>query len=679
MSSAKKINYSLIISSQVFSSLYNIILNQQNRAYVNGDLFYHPYCQILLVSISQCLCYFLFSIYKSQYRIKYEEDIKEEKGKRLSTNFKIYIFAIPSFLNFVTQVFQIFTFYSLSKGWSYQLQNGFLIMMALSSIFLLKRKLHRQHFLGLSLIYFGLFFIGLMLSIDYSQSTQVVYYFLYVFSWFSYAAQLSCEEKLYSKYQLNPAQVAAYEGIFGIIFASLGVLISGFIYCDNYQPCYDQQDNFGQFMKQVFSFSNANVFFLVIGGVLFSTFSICTGQAVIKQMSGLTRAILDRTSLFFSWILFVILRQENFQWYILFGYSFCIFGAIIFCEIIVFTCFGMNKKRGHDLVAPSAVAYGQQYYYSDFPTYQPNYPQKNESNFKNEQQNNYNSAGSNKQINSKISNQDDQLSYQPLLANLILESDYKQSGPSNVQNQNNQNQNKDQFLNQNLCFQSSHQNQQEKGLQFLQLQAGQNDPKQPIQQIQNQIQMKNNQNAPKQPNQQFENQNQLNFKTIKEILNEIKQMKFENLAQIKQTIALIDEINAKILQQEYSLKSKIGKILQNIAISLMKNYQNTIKMKLIKLIFEDQYLNVAKINEMRYIQDRLYFLVNNNNINSSCINEVIRWIENNLQPNELAQATQNIQAINQQFLNEQYRNQQTNSNWAEQFNAFQKKIKSEQK
>ncbi|KAL4463207.1 hypothetical protein ABPG74_007208 [Tetrahymena malaccensis] len=782
MSSARKINYLLITGSQIFSALYLVILKQLDRAVVDGDIFYHPYCQILLVSISQCLCYFLFSLYKSNYPAKYEEDINEANKKGRSPHFKIYIFAIPSLLSFTTQVLQVYAKY-LTQAWSFQFQNGFLVIMALSTIFILKKKIHRQQWLGLSLNYFGQFFIGLLIYTDLHPSpSNIQYYFVYVISWFSYTAQISCEEMLYSKFQLNPAQVAAYEGMFGIIYASIGVLISGFLNCASTQPCYyygDSQDNFGQFMKQVFSFSNVNVFFLVFGGILFATFSICVGQAIIKQMSGLAKTVLDTSSLFFYWIFLLILQQEDFKWYYLFGYLFCISGAVIFCEIFVFPCLGFDKKRGR--IASSAQVQGQQYHFQNQYASKTNYQKQNPDLISNQQQLNQNKAADNKKYS-----QQNQISYQPLLGELESESyQQQQPRPSNIKNQNS-----DQIRNQNQANLFSNQNSKDQRQAFQQQQADQNPQIIPVQQAQNEILIRNNSSTQKQPSQQLQNQQQIrnneinlrsenqqqnifqkeqqqnerkqnyqerniqqqvlpqvqenqqmqyqqqqqqqsrpstNNKTniqqqvlplgqenmqiqqqqqiqqprpstfdynqdprrqsnnqqyyrnqkyqgLYEALEEIETMQLEKMEQIKQIVASIEDIQSRIPSQENELKYKVSKILQKIAGALIKNYSNTIKMKILQLILEDQYENVYKINQIRYIQDRLYFLVNNNNISSQCINQVIRWIEDNLQPSELALATQTIQTINQQFINEQQRDQQNDINWTESYKAIQKKV-----
>ncbi|KAL4482456.1 hypothetical protein ABPG72_001432 [Tetrahymena utriculariae] len=562
--------------------------------------------------------------------------------KRLQNNSnKIFLAAIPAFLNYLTQVLQFFPgFISPTQVMdnfadsTYFHQNfmyfsGNLVVIVLLSIFYLKRKLHRQHYLGIFINFTIMITIGFMVN---NYKTYYVYraleIFFYALSWFSYAAQLSLEEKLYSKHFLNPAQLAGYEGIFGIFFAFLGILISNFTECNQGQGIYNLCksgvfDDFPLFMKQIFSFDAPGIFFLAVGIIILNIFSICAGQVIIKQISALTRVISDSNSLLLSSILYPITGYQLFEWQYLFFYLICIAATLVFCEIIVLPCFGFDKNRGHGVVtiavaAPQALVYQQQSYQNQ------NQPQQNSYNFHNQNYQNYNSTRNNNQVvvNGIQNNKQDHILYQPFLqADINLATNQQQNRPSYANQQQTQNQN---------IF---------------------NNP--------------NNLNL-----------NQLNLKATKEVLKEIKSMQFENLAQIKQIIVLLEDIDSKISQQEHSLRSNIAKILQNIAGVLMKNYSNTIKMKMVKLVLEDQYKDVSKINEMRYIQDRLYFLVSNTIISTKCISEIISWIENNIQPSALNQATQNIQQVNEQFFTEQQRDQQESvSNWREKYQVMQQKLK----
>ncbi|KAL4495311.1 hypothetical protein ABPG73_022356 [Tetrahymena malaccensis] len=499
--------------------------------------------------------------------------------------------------------------------------------MLLSSIFILKRRFHRQHCLGLFINFLAILLVGI--SSRGPHVDPLMTFFLFI-SILLKVIQLTIEERFYRKYKLKPVQLAGYEGIFGIIFQSIRLLagVNGMF------------DNFGLFISNTFQTSAGN-FFLVLAYFILNTLSTYTGQLIIKKISAMTRALSDCNSLFLNGIILMIANLFQFKWYFILYYAICIKGTLLFCEILVYPCLGFNKNSGHGV---RETQYGQIYNNLIYPQY---YSQGG-------QYQNLNNAGGNNIVVLIHNIEGDNQLRQPLFQQINLESNQQQPRPSNVQNQigiikeeQRDQPQQQQFPPSNVQIQNNqYPNQQERLIQNLAIQP---------------------------QNQQLSYQD---FATIKQILKEIKSMKFEKLTQIKQIIALIEDVDKKIPLSENSLKQKIAKILQQMANILTKNYSNTIKMKMAKLIQEDQYSDVSKINEMRYIQDRMYFIVNNNNITTNCIKEIINWIEKDLQSGEFEQATQKLQQINDQFLNEQERDQQqSDSNWGENYETIQQKIK----
>ncbi|KAL4463212.1 hypothetical protein ABPG74_007213 [Tetrahymena malaccensis] len=519
-----------------------------------------------------------------------------------------------------------------------QWSSSIIILMSLSSIIILKRNFHRQHFLGLLISFNAMFLIGFK---SLGEEIYVLQIFFLILAKILFTIQLTYEEQLFRKYKLNPAQLAGYEGIFGIVFASIGVIISNNISCQDSFCNYDNDgqgylDNFSQFFSN--TFISAGNFFLVFVHILLTTFLSYVAYLIIKKISAITFVLSQSNSQFLNNIMLMIANLMDFQWYYIIYYILSVKGTLVFCEIIRYPCFGFNRNRGHGIGHPQILAYQQQY---DQNYNNLIYPQQNFN-----EGNNIVVLIQNKEIDNQL--------HQPLLQEISSEPNYQQPRPSNNQNQ--------------IGIIIEEQKGQPQQQQFQPSNVLNQNNQYPNQQ------QRINQNLVNQPqNQQLLYQD---FATIKQILKDIKSIQFEKLAQIKQIIALIEDVDKKIPLQEHSLRLKIAKILQQMANKLTKNYSNTIKMKMAKLIQEDQYSDVTKINEMRYIQDRMYYLVNNNNITANCIKEIINWIERDLQPDELEKASQNLQQINDQFLNEQDRDQQySDSNWGENYQAIQQKIK----
>ncbi len=67
------------------------------------------------------------------------------------------------------------------------------------------------------------------------QTLEVTGYFLLVVSLFSSGLFFTSEQKLMSKYYLEPLEVVGYEGVFGIIIYTIIVTILCFVPC-NFGP-----------------------------------------------------------------------------------------------------------------------------------------------------------------------------------------------------------------------------------------------------------------------------------------------------------------------------------------------------------------------------------------------------------------------------------------------------------
>ncbi|KAL4463214.1 hypothetical protein ABPG74_007215 [Tetrahymena malaccensis] len=469
---------------------------------------------------------------------------------------------------------------------------------------------------------------------------------------FLYILQVTFEERLFRKYKLKPAQLAGYEGMFGIVFASIVVLVTNNMSCsNNYRQdpsilncTYGKLDNFHWFFQ--YFISTLGDFFVVLAYIMLTTVSTYASYLIIKKISAITKVLSDCNSLFLNQITLMIAEQISFSWYYILYYAICIKGTLLFCEIIVYPCFGFNNKKGHGFRNLNNLACQQQYDQNQNDLLYHQYNNLGDLN------QNLNSAGGNNIVALIQNKEGDNQLRQPLLKEINLQPNYQQPRPSNIYNQ--------------IGIIKEEQKEQP---QYYPSKASNQNNQYPNQQ------QRLSQNLVNQP--QNQSLSYKDYATIKQILKEIKSMQFEKLVQIKQIIALIEDVDKKIPLSEHCLKLKIAKILQQTATVLTKNYSNTIKMKMTKLIQEDQYSDVCKINEMRYIQDRMYFLVNNNNITTNCIKEIINWIEKDLQPGELEKASQNLQQINDQFLNEQQKNQQqSDSNWGEKYYVLQQKIKS---
>ncbi|KAL4484973.1 hypothetical protein ABPG74_020150 [Tetrahymena malaccensis] len=353
----------LMLVSLGCSLCSGIIFKSQQRQTVDGWAFNHPFCQTLTMFIGELLCYVVFIVYKRKYAEDYEKDRQESVAQGQSDKINVFIFAIPALCDMVTSTISFFSMNMMPLSMQYMFNGGNIIMTAIFSVVFLKRKLHRQNVFGIFLNVSGLAFMGLMaLVVDTdsisNQSQMMIGIILLVCSFFTYATQMVVEERFFSKYFLHPFQAVGYEGMFGIVYASIGILVFNFIPLPN---SFDDTPNhkiedFPNFIYQVFSFQNVALFFLVLAGIVIIIILNGVGQAVTKYVSALARAVLGVTSPFLIWMFCLAARWEDFKWYQLVAYFIITTGTLIYNEILVIPLFGFNKNlRRHAAAAAAAI------------------------------------------------------------------------------------------------------------------------------------------------------------------------------------------------------------------------------------------------------------------------------------------------------------------------------------
>ncbi|KAL4501471.1 hypothetical protein ABPG72_021278 [Tetrahymena utriculariae] len=349
----------LMLFSLCCSLCSGIIFKSQQRQTVDGKAFNHPFCQTLIMFLGELLCYGVFFFYKRKYADDYEKDRKESIAQGYTDKINIFIFAIPALCDMVTSTIQFFAMNLMPLSMQQMFNGGNIIMTAIFSVVFLKRKLHRQNVFGISLNVSGLAFMGLMALIvdknDNGNGTQMMIGIILLFcSFFTYATQMVVEERFFGKYFLHPFQAVGYEGMFGIVYASIGILVFDFI---PNPGSFDATENgkiedFPNFIYQVFSFSNVALFFLVLAGIFIIIILNGVGQAVTKYISALARAVLGVTSPFLIWMFCLAALWETFKWYQLVAYFIITTGTLIYNEILVIPLFGFNKNlRRHAAAA----------------------------------------------------------------------------------------------------------------------------------------------------------------------------------------------------------------------------------------------------------------------------------------------------------------------------------------
>ena len=114
------------------------------------------------------------------------------------------------------------------------------IVAVLSRIFL-GRKQHRHHWAGIALIVLGVTEVG-WVQIAYEgaeeSGTAVYGIALLILSQLFIAGQLISEEKLLRNYYLDPLKIVGLEGMWGLLFMIILLIVLQSIECTGYQFCH---------------------------------------------------------------------------------------------------------------------------------------------------------------------------------------------------------------------------------------------------------------------------------------------------------------------------------------------------------------------------------------------------------------------------------------------------------
>ena len=154
------------------------------------------------------------------------------KEQGLKTNIFPPLLAIPACCDIVGSTLMFIALTQVA-GSVYQMMRGLIVVFtALGSIIFLKRRLHRHHWLGVVVLTVGIGIVGFA-SLWHEkknpesekQTTSVIGILFLLGSQIAVAAMMIVEEKLLSKYYLNPLKVVGWEGVWAMSIYSIMLII----------------------------------------------------------------------------------------------------------------------------------------------------------------------------------------------------------------------------------------------------------------------------------------------------------------------------------------------------------------------------------------------------------------------------------------------------------------------
>jgi len=235
----------------------------------------------------------------------------------------------------------------------YQMVRGALVLwVGLFSVIFLRRRLSLSQWASLCMVMLGVCIVGLSnaLRVDSSHSVEevdssraAIGVFLILFAQVFAASQFVVEEKIMTRYSVEPLRAVGLEGVFG--FASIFLLMILLHYFVGQTPqgrggVFDLPVGFHQLIdnRQVWLTSCA----IAISIAFFNFF----GLAVTKSVSATARSTIDTCRTLGIWAVSLFLGWEHFQILQVLGFALLVYGTFVFNGILQFPRFVSNN---HDV------------------------------------------------------------------------------------------------------------------------------------------------------------------------------------------------------------------------------------------------------------------------------------------------------------------------------------------
>ena len=172
--------------------------------------------------------------------------------------------------------------------------------------------------------------------------------------------QFILEELFLGKYTINPLKVVGLEGMWGVGFYAVSLVILQNVRCDNFwaksDVCSVNANGEWRVEDSIFAleqiFNNKFLFFLVVASTFTIAFYNFFGVSVTKYASSAQRAVVDNLRTILIWLFFMLVPtsiKEQFIWLQLFGFIGLVVGTLIYNEVIEIPCMDFDKYTKRNL------------------------------------------------------------------------------------------------------------------------------------------------------------------------------------------------------------------------------------------------------------------------------------------------------------------------------------------
>ena len=361
--------YIMLLIMIITGACNTIFLKLQNNFYkeVEGSEFQHPWFQSLQMFVGESYCAIFWFLWRS--KIRKEEDDKrvyEEKEPDERADPPIWVFLISCTFDVIGTTLLNFALTMMPSSIFQMLRGGVVIITCIFTILFIKRKPKNFQWLGVGLVFSGIFLVGLSSQIYATKAdttkTEITGILMLIGSLLFTGFQFVYQEMILAKYRTSPMQLVAWEGIWGLAIFAVLLPIFQFIPCNfskaervcasNGAEGVLTLENTGQALKQIFLHVPLIVFTIgqTISIGLFNYFGI----NIVSYASSATRSVMDSTRTILIWIFFLFVpvqgKTEEFNGLQLAGFFIMLTGQLIYNQLVTVNIIGFDKTKNNAIL-----------------------------------------------------------------------------------------------------------------------------------------------------------------------------------------------------------------------------------------------------------------------------------------------------------------------------------------
>jgi len=310
------------IAFLVFGTLTVVCKDWQVKAFG----FYVPYLWTMMTFLGQS---FFFPVYLCSS--------SSEDGNSAKPPAPLHAYAVVTGFAFVSYIFINMSYNGLPGSILQMMKSMKLVFTCILSYFVLGQGLRKHQILGVSMNVVGILFVGYVAlrGTGWSPNGSLAY-------WGMATTTLSCivgafqfvwEAKIMKQYSAPPEKLTAMEGVFGMIFGIVTIVITQALHMENATAAFEEMWSRPMVLL---------AFSLFLVPCVFSNYS---ALVVTNNANVVFRSLLDIGRTFTIWLVEIECGWVKFSWCELFGFLTMVFGTLIYNKLLVLPYWSYEEEE----------------------------------------------------------------------------------------------------------------------------------------------------------------------------------------------------------------------------------------------------------------------------------------------------------------------------------------------